>query len=358
MKTDIRRAAQQRVDRIRQFQAELADLDRELGSFLADDQLRRLKAHHDQLLTRLESEGGADISDSARRISWGIRLVSLLGCAAFAAAVVLFLHRIWGALPLSGQIAILIGVPVLPLAATEIVFRRGMDSFHVGLAAALSILACWQAMEISSVILNLAPQPHFLLTLGVIASLLGHAYSLRIAATTGLVLLGVYLAALGVELQGGDWQYWALRGHYLLPSAAVFYGMSWGPRRWRTRFEPLVRTYAFSGGLLALVAFLLMSTTGHTCCGAIGPKSLVALDQVAGLTVAGWLVGHGLRRGWGNVVYLGATGFIGFLFLRLHAWWWHWMPKYLFFLLLTLIAIGLLVAFQKCRRRWAGGDSS
>jgi len=44
-----------------------------------------------------------------------------------------------------------------------------------------------------------------------------------------------------------------------------------------------------------------------------------------------------------------------FLFVRLHAWWWHWMPKYLFFLLLGLIAIGLLLVFRRIRTRLGEG---
>jgi hypothetical protein len=44
-----------------------------------------------------------------------------------------------------------------------------------------------------------------------------------------------------------------------------------------------------------------------------------------------------------------------FLFVRLHAWWWHWMPKYLFFLLFGLTAIGLLLVFRRIRTRLLKG---
>ena len=36
-------------------------------------------------------------------------------------------------------------------------------------------------------------------------------------------------------------------------------------------------------------------------------------------------------RGVGSIT---ALAFVLFLYVRLHSWWWHWMPKYLFFLLL------------------------
>ncbi|MBL9138963.1 MAG: hypothetical protein JNK85_24050 [Verrucomicrobiales bacterium] len=353
MKASTRHAAQARVDRIRQFQAELADLDREQVLLLSPEQQQRLDAHHRHLLSQLEREAGADISESARRISWGIRIVGLLGSAAFAAAAVLFLHRVWGLLPLPLQLCILAGTPVALLAATEVLYRRGMDPFFVGLVAVWTVLASWQATETCGVILNRVARPHSILAVGLIASLLGHAYRLRLVLCAGLLGLGIYGAAMVVEISGSDWQYWPLRGQYLLPAAALFYSVSWVPRRLATPLEPLLPAYAFSGGLLSLLGLLLMSTTGHLCCGDIDLQTFAAIDQLLGLAIASWLVGHGLRRGWNEVVYLGAAGFILFLFVRLHAWWWYWMPKYLFFLCLSLISVALLVVFRQLRQRWS-----
>ena len=48
---------------------------------------------------------------------------------------------------------------------------------------------------------------------------------------------------------------------------------------------------------------------------------------------------------------LGAVAFVVFLYVRLHSWWWHWMPEYLFFFLIGLTAIGLVLIFRRLRRR-------
>ena len=48
---------------------------------------------------------------------------------------------------------------------------------------------------------------------------------------------------------------------------------------------------------------------------------------------------------------LGAVAFVVFLYVRLHAWWWDWMPKYLFFLLIGMIALVLLFVFRRMRTR-------
>jgi len=50
-----------------------------------------------------------------------------------------------------------------------------------------------------------------------------------------------------------------------------------------------------------------------------------------------------------EVLNLGAAFFAIFLITRFVAWWWEWMPKYLFFFLVRAIALGLLTAFRRLR---------
>jgi uncharacterized membrane protein len=84
---------------------------------------------------------------------------------------------------------------------------------------------------------------------------------------------------------------------------------------------------------------------------------LEAAYQVAGLLISVGVVYHGLRLGRSGLVNLGATAFIVFLFVRLHSWWWDWMPKYLFFLGISLVAIGLLLIFRRIRLRLSRGTA-
>jgi hypothetical protein len=82
---------------------------------------------------------------------------------------------------------------------------------------------------------------------------------------------------------------------------------------------------------------------------------VAAAYQLAGIFLSLVVVAHGLRLGAASLVNLGAAGFGVFLFTRLQAWWWEWMPKYLFFLVLGLIAFGLLLVFRRIRGRLAEG---
>ena len=47
------------------------------------------------------------------------------------------------------------------------------------------------------------------------------------------------------------------------------------------------------------------------------------------------------------VVLLGA--FCIFLYTKFYDWWWDWMPKYIFFLVMGLAAVLLLVVFKRLR---------
>ena len=73
--------------------------------------------------------------------------------------------------------------------------------------------------------------------------------------------------------------------------------------------------------------------------------------QILGVLLSAGVVAHAVRLGQGGLVNLGSVAFVVFLYVRLHAWFWDWMPKYLFFFLLGLTALGLLLVFRHLRSR-------
>jgi uncharacterized membrane protein len=75
--------------------------------------------------------------------------------------------------------------------------------------------------------------------------------------------------------------------------------------------------------------------------------------QIAGMVLSAGVILHGLRLGRNGLMNLGAMAFVVFLYVRLHSWWWHWMPKYLFFFLMGLMVIGLLLIFRRLKTRLA-----
>lgn len=347
MDIDLRRKAQQRADRIALFREELAELEREQGLVLTPDQRSRLDAHLEGVLSALGRQFGVDATESAKRISWGMRIASLLGGAALCTAVVLFLHRIWGSLPNPAQATILVAAPLLLLAAAELAFCSRVDLYYtalLGLAAAVAFVVELNAL---GSVMNLGPSPHALLVWALFAIPVAYAYGLRLLLAAGLLLMCAYTAALWIAAGGGYWAAFLDRPELLIPAAAVLYAVPWLARHHNVPdFDFVYRACGAGAGLAAL---LLASTSGHLCYFGITPRVAEVFCQIAGMVVSAGVVFHGLRLGRGGLVNLGAAAFVVFLYARLHSWWWHWMPKYLFFFLIGLTAIALLLIFRRLR---------
>ncbi|MBI4325534.1 MAG: DUF2157 domain-containing protein [Chloroflexi bacterium] len=349
MNPDAQRQAQQRADRIAAFRAELADLEREQGLTLTADQRSRLDAHLADVLSALTRQYGIAISDSAKRISWGMRIATFLGAVAFFAALVLFLHRIWGVLPSFAHAPLLVAIPLLLLAAAEGAFRRGVDVYYT----ALLVLAAGTGfvMELNALgsTYNVTPTAHALLAWAAFALLTAYAYGLRLLLGAGLLLFCAYTAALWVAARGGFWANFLDRAEFLIPPAAALYAVP----MLKVHREPhdFDFVYRLCGAATALTALLIVSEKGEICCLDLSARAVEVLGQLAGLALSAAVIFHGLRLGRIGLVNLGATAFIVFLYVRLHAWWWDWMPKYLFFLLIGMIAIVLLLVFRRMRTR-------
>lgn len=349
MRLDLRKAAQQRIDRIASFKTELSDLAKEGGLTLTAEQQSRLDAHLQGLLSRLQAEYGVDASDSTKRVSWGMRVASLLGAAAFLAAAVLFLHRVWGGLSIPVQVLTLTTAPMVLLVAAEIAHRRRADPYYVGLIALAAGVALVMGLSALGAVLNLTDSPQLLLAWGAFALFTAYAYGLRLILGAGLVLLCAWTAASALHLRGCNWPDFMMSSQWLIPGAVIVYIVPWLTRGRGPEGFDLV--YRFCGAMLGLLSLLLLSTAGDLCCSNLAPGSVSAVYQIIGLFLAGAVVAHGLRLGRALLVNAGAAGFVVFLFVRLHSWWWDWMPKYLFFLVLGIIAFGLSLVFRRIRSR-------
>jgi hypothetical protein len=80
-------------------------------------------------------------------------------------------------------------------------------------------------------------------------------------------------------------------------------------------------------------------------------KPVEHLYQFASFAAAAIAIWFGITRRRREVLNLGAAFFAIYLLMRFVAWWWDWMPKYLFFFVVGAIALGLLGAFRKLRAR-------
>lgn len=351
MNPDQRRAAQQRLERIARFREELSALEQEEALALTPEQQTRLEAHLEALTQRLAREHGLDATESGRRLSWGMRLTALLGGVALCAALVLLGHRMWGLLPTSGQVALLGGAPLVLLGAAAWSSRCRMDPFFTTLLALAAGAAFVLDLNTVGVVFNSPGSPHALLAFALFALLVGYGLPSRLLLAAGLLLVCAYASALGQQLSGGWWAAFIEHPAFMIPAAALAYlgpSLARGPDP--QRFAVVFRGCGAGAGLFAL---LIASFAEHLCCHGLSLEAAETTAQLLGLGLAAAVVYHGLRLGEASTSNLGALAFVAFLYARLHAWCWEWMPKYAFFFLVGFLALGLLMVFRRLRQRAA-----
>ena len=79
--------------------------------------------------------------------------------------------------------------------------------------------------------------------------------------------------------------------------------------------------------------------------------------QAASFVLATAAIVVGGRRGWREVEFVGTASFVLFLFARFFDWWWDWMPRWLFFLVIGVLAVGTLVALRRLRSAGHRGEA-
>ncbi len=76
--------------------------------------------------------------------------------------------------------------------------------------------------------------------------------------------------------------------------------------------------------------------------------------QVFGFLAAGLAIWAGIRRRWNDVTYTGVAAFTLLLYIKALDWWWDWMPRWLFFLVLGGIAVAVMLVLGRVKAAGRG----
>lgn len=343
--------AQSRANRIRAFQEELATLHREGVLTLPANQAAALENHHAELLRRYTTDYDIDTSHEQSQLSWGMRLASLFGALALSAAVFFFFYRFWGELTTAVQVVLLIGAPLLLTLSVALIASRDRSLYFVSLLALVAVAAFVLNLSMLGKIFNITPSPNAFLVWAAYALLLAYSYRLKLILVAGLVLLTGWLSA-----AVGTWSglYWLSFGerpeNFFLAGWVVFALGLFRQRAWRG-FAGIYRVY---GLLVMFIAVLILANWGR---GSYLPFSHQLIEngyQLFGFAVSASAVWLGIRLQWPGVVNLGSTFFVLYLYTKLFDWWWDWLPKYVFFLVVGLLAVLTLMMLRKLRGRVMG----
>ena len=274
-----------------------------------------------------------------------MRIASLLGAAALTGAVVSFVYRVWGQVPVAGQVTLLTAAPITAVAAMRIAGRLERTHYFASLFA---IVAC-AAFVLQTVVLgqlfNLRGSPHVLAAWSVFALAVSIPWRLAVPFVWGIFSLIGYVAALLLHAADVEWSSFAERPETLLIGAAAMFAGS-------VRFPRELQRWARGIALLLILGPILVLSSSATSSLLPFPAYAIRLCyQLTAVLVAVVVIGSGLRRRSNDDVTIGSLFAGAFLLTRFVDWWWDWMPKYLFFLILAAVAIGWLWLLRLARSR-------
>lgn len=338
--------AQRRADRIKLFRSELSQLEHDQVFCLSHEQRQAINQYHGTLLEQLAGRFDIDITETAKQMSAGMRIISFLGALALSAAIFFFFYRFWGLLSVPLQVAILVTVPVLALVGVEVAARREKTLYFASLVSLVALTAFVLDLSMLGRIFSITPTQNAFLAWGAFALIIAYTHRLRLMLVAGLVSLLGYLAATIGTWSGMYWLSFGERPENFLLAGVLFCAASFLPLHRTGGFAPVYRIF---GLLVVLMALLVMSHWGMASYLLLETRHIEYAYQAAGFLVSGLVIWFGIRRHLPGTTNLGSTFFVIFLYTKFFDWWWDWLPKYLFFLLLGAIALLLLVVLRRLR---------
>lgn len=339
-------AAQARIDAISGFDAELERL--EAAGLAPDPAWRaRVAAHHAQLAAAITARHDIDRDARSRQLSLGLRIVSFLGAVALAAALYYLSLQFWPLLPTAAQAGTLIGAALAALGVAALVARRDRSGYFTKLAALAACTCFMLDLALLAQIFNLGLARIILLAWAAFALALACAWDVRLLLVLAIACIAVFVGAESGTFRGAYWLGLGHRPERYFIASALLGCVPLLPLRARPGFAATWRI----GALLCLfLPILVLSFWGAGSLLPLRPASIELLYQLAGFALAAGAIWLGIRRGWPDTSTTGAVFFCIFLYARFFDWWWDWLPKYLFFLLLALSALVLLFLFTRWRR--------
>jgi len=344
--------AQQRADQIRAFQTELELIEREKVISLDENQHTAITTYHEKFLAQLSDLFDVDISKREKQLSLGMKIASFLGALGLAASVFFLFYQFWGRFSTGVQVFILILAPMIGLAVTMITAPRERTGYFSKLFGMVAFACFVLNLSMLGQIFNITPSYNAFLAWAVFAFILAYASDARLLLGAGLISLACFLSAWAGACSGMYWLHFGERPeNFLLPAAVIFFVPYYFPHRQFSGFNVIFRVF---GMLFFFIPILILGNWGMISYIRLNNDMVEAIYQIAGFLFSATAIWLGIRKNLNDVINTGNVFFVLFLYTKFYDWWWDWMPKYLFFLLIGLTAILALLILKRLRK--AGSD--
>lgn len=347
MATTQKEQAQARVEQIQAFRREVQSLNDDGVLALEAEQQQAIEDYHQALIGQFKQTHDIDRSAQEKQLSWGMRITSFLGALTLGATLFYAVEYFFGRLPTSLQVVLLVLLPLLGYRASLYLYRRETSGYFANLAAMLTFAAFVMNLSTLGTIFNITPSDRAILAWGILGLMLAYQINSRLLLTMAIMSVAAYLSARMGSFMGVYWIHFGeWPENFFIPGLLFFLLPSIIEHRAHPQFANLYRTLALIGVFLPM---LILANWGRASYMDFDADSIEVFYQLAGFVLAGACIFMGIRRGWVPVVHTANVFFVIFLYTRFVDWWWDDMPKVVFFLLMSLIAIGLLLGLRRIR---------
>ncbi|KKO47103.1 hypothetical protein WG68_00125 [Arsukibacterium ikkense] len=339
--------AQTRADQVLAFRAEQQLLAEQGLLALTDDNAQKIREYHNGLLQQLQQGLDIDLNDQARHLSLGMQIVSFLGATALAASLFFLFYQYWGYFASATQVTLLVAAPLLSLGLTLWLQRIDDSGYYAKLAALLSFVAWVLNIVMLGSIFNITPSPNAFAVFAFYGFVLAYLVQARLLLAAAMLCSFMFIGA-----QFGSWMgsYWVYAGeypeHFLLTSLLLFVVPLLFNQQ---RFDGFANLYQILSAVVFFIAVLILANWGRVSYLPWSAEIIEGCYQVLGFAASALLVLYGIRTHATKLMLTGNVFFALFLYTKFFDWWWDWLPKYLFFLLIGLTAILALTMFNRFR---------
>jgi uncharacterized membrane protein len=243
-------------------------------------------------------------------------------------------------------VSILIAGPILATLAVEISARKEKTLYFATIVSLVAFASFVLNLSILGKIFNITPSLNALLAWAVFALILAYTYGLKILQIAGILCIMGFLSAEVGTLFGCYWLSFGKRPENFIITGIVLFCISFIPHK---KYYDFPFMYRFFGLLAIFISILVLADWGNTSYFMIPHERIEHIYQVAGFITAGLVIWLGIKKQWPAITNMGTTFFAIYLYTKFYDWWWKLMPKYLFFLIMGLIAVLLLLVFKRLR---------
>ena len=340
------KTAQQRAEQIQAFQSELEILQTENIISLTQEQNEKIARHHQKLLAEYSLKFDIDTSGDERQLTLGMKISSFLAALGLAFSVFFLFYQFWGDFYEHTQVVILLLTPTILLISTAILSKYQSRDYYTKILALLTFVTFVLNLTMLGQIFNITPSPNAFLVWSLFALLLAYALNARLLLGFGIIFFSFFLSAKVGVWGGGYWINFSDYPENFFPIAFVLFLLSFMRHSKEFSFDVVYRYFAM---FLFFLPVLILSNYGAISYAQIDEYFIEGFYQIIGFGVSAFAIYLGIKKGLSEVTNMGSVFFVIFLYTKFFNWWWDWMPKYIFFLVIGLSAVLILMVLKRVR---------